>query len=217
MRRAYEEEVVMTEEQRRVLEPLRQGVVESLPELELIKDEVLRNKCVDAWALALSETEFESIDEIRGSGNWDTPAMKGPRTQATHLRAVTMMAVGMARALEEVVGPLRVDYDVLLAAGLCHDLGKPFEFSPRNHARWRERPQTAGWPSVRHPVYGAHIALTVGLPEAVVNAVSGHSREGEFIRRSLETTVVHTADKGFWHIMTIAGEMDSEETNYLEF
>ena len=207
----------MTEEQRRALEPLRQGVLESLPELELIKDEVLRNKCVDAWALALSETEFESIDEIRGSGNWDTPTMKGPRTQATHLRAVTMMAVGMARALEEVVGPLRIDYDVLLAAGLCHDLGKPFEFSPRNHTRWRERPQTAGWPSVRHPVYGAHIALTVGLPEAVVNAVSGHSREGEFIRRSLETTVVHTADKGFWHIMTIAGEMDSEETNYLKF
>lgn len=188
----------MTEAQRVALAPFRQGVLESLPELELIKNESLREGCVDAWALALSETEFTSIDMIRGSGNWDTPVMRGERTQATHLRAVAMMAVGMARALEEVVGSIGIDYDVLLAAGLCHDLGKPFEFSPRNHARWRERPQTAGWPAVRHPVYGAHIALTAGLPEAVVNAVCGHSREGEFLRRSLETTLVHTVDKGFW-------------------
>lgn len=207
----------MTDEQRKSLEPLRQGVFESLPELELIADEELRNKCVDAWALALSETEFESIDQIRGSGNWDTPAMKGSRTQATHLRAVTMMAVGMAKALEEIVGSLGVDYDVLVAAGLCHDVGKPFEFSPRNHARWSEQPQTAGRPSMRHPVYGTHIALTAGLPEAVVNAVGGHSREGEFIQRSLETMLVHTGDKGFWHIMTIAGQMDSDDTSYLEF
>jgi putative nucleotidyltransferase with HDIG domain len=207
----------MTEDQRVALAPFRQGVLESLPELVLIKNESLREACVDAWALALSETEFTTIDMIRGSGNWDTPAMRGERTQATHLRSVAMMAVGMARALEEVVGPIGIDYDVLLAAGLCHDLGKPFEFSPRNHARWRERPQTAGWPSVRHPVYGAHIALTAGLPEAVVNAVCGHSREGEFLRRSLETTLVHTADKGFWYVMTTAGEMESEETGYLKF
>lgn len=208
---------MLTEEKRVSLEPLRQGVRESLPELELIQDEELREACVDAWALALSETEFSSIDDIRGSGNWDTPAMKDGRTQAVHLRAVAMMAVGMARALEEVVGPIGIDYDVLLAAGLCHDLGKPFEFSPRNHARWRERPQTSGWPSVRHPVYGVHIALSVGLPESVVNAVGGHSREGEFLRRSLETTVVHTADKGFWYVMTTAGEMESDETGYLKF
>ena len=207
----------MTDEQRNTIEPLRSGVRDSLPELELIKDAALRDKCVDAWALALSETEFESIDALAGSGNWDSPAMKGDRSQATHLRAVTRMALAMAEALEQVVGPLGIDYDVLIAGGLCHDLGKPFEFSAENHRRWRARPQTAGWPSVRHPVYGAHIALTVGLPEAVVNAACGHSREGEFIRRSLETTVIHVADKGFWQTMQVAGEMESDETDYLKF
>ena len=195
---------------------LREGVLRSLPELSLIKNEALRNKCVEAWALALSETEFESLDDVRGSGNWNTPKMKGGRSQATHLRGVAMMALAMADALEKVVGPIGVDRDLIVAGGLCHDLGKPFEFSPRNHERWRARPQTAGWPSVRHPVYGAHIALTVGLPEAVVNAACAHSREGEFIRRSLETTCIHHADHAFWNVMTIAGEMESEETDYLK-
>lgn len=47
---------------------LSEGVLRSLPELDLIKNEDLRSKCVEAWALALAETEFESIDDIRGSG-----------------------------------------------------------------------------------------------------------------------------------------------------
>lgn len=199
------------------MQKLCEGVSKSLPELALIRDEELRKKCVDAWALALSETEFERIEDLRGSGNWDSPAMKGQRSQATHLRSVTMMAVAMAEALEKIVGPLGIDYDVLIAGGLCHDLGKPFEFSPRNHERWGAKPQISGLPAVRHPIYGAHLALTVGLPEAVVNAACGHSREGEFIRRGLETTCVHVADKGFWQVMTVAGEMESDETDYLQF
>jgi putative nucleotidyltransferase with HDIG domain len=207
----------MSADRNREMQKLREGVSRSLPELALIKNEELRGKCIDVWALALSETEFERIEDLRGSGNWDSPEMQGQRSQATHLRSVTMMAVAMAEALEKIVGPLGIDYDILIAGGLCHDVGKPFEFSPRNHERWRTKPQASGWPAVRHPVYGAHLALTVGLPEAVVNAACGHSREGEFIQRSLETTCVHAADKGFWQVMTIAGEMESDETSYLQF
>lgn len=196
---------------------LRDGVRRSLPELERIRDESLRNRCVEAWALALAETEFTSLDELQGSGNWDSPAMKGGRSQAIHLRGVTRMAVAMAEALEDVVGPLGIDYDVLIAAGLCHDVGKPFEFSPRNHERWRADPAGSGWPALRHPVYGAHVALRANLPETVVNAVAGHSREGQFIRRSLATTCIQIADKGFWHVMTAASEMESDDTDYLTF
>lgn len=199
----------MTIGQNTEMQRLREGVLRSLPELNLIESNDLRDKCVEAWALALSETEFKSLDNIKGSGGWNTPVMKGERSQATHLRGVTMMAVAMAEALEKIVGSLGIDYDILIAGGLCHDLGKPFEFSPRNHERWSVRPQSTGWPAIRHPVYGAHIALTVSLPEAVVNAACGHSREGQFIRRSLETTCIHVADEGFWHIMEIAGEMES--------
>lgn len=186
----------------------KEGVLTSLPEISDISDIGLRDRVVTAWAMALAETEFQSIDEIRASGNPDTPAMKSG-TQADHLRGVTRMAVALADALEEVVPGLGVDRDLLLACGLCHDLGKPFEFSPANQARWKQNPAASGFPALRHPVYGAHIAITAGLPEAVCHAAAGHSGEGELVVRSLENTLVHHPDHAFWRILDSAGKLES--------
>src|SRR5215207_5085536 len=96
------------------VEELRAGVRTSLPEIEQITDAELRERVVEAWALALSETEFTSIDEIRPSGGPDSPPMR-QGTQAHHLRGVATMAVAMADALEAMVGPLGIDRDILLA------------------------------------------------------------------------------------------------------
>ena len=186
----------------------REGVRASLPEIDEISDPELRDKVEGAWAMALAETEFASIDEVRPSGNPDTPAMKSG-TQADHLRGVTRMAVALADSLETVVPGLGVNRDILLACGLCHDLGKPFEFSPANQARWRQDPAVSGFPALRHPVYGAHIAITIGLPEAVCHAAAGHSGEGELVVRSLENTIVHHADHAYWRILASAGKLET--------
>ena len=47
---------------------LRAGVRKSLPELDLISDQGLRDRVVEAWALALSETEFQRIEDLKPSG-----------------------------------------------------------------------------------------------------------------------------------------------------
>ncbi len=193
-----------------ISDELRESVRRSLPELADIADETLRNQVVEAWAFALSETEFTSIEQIRGSGNPDTPAMK-QGTQAEHLRGVARIALAMADALEQVMGPLGIDRDLLCAAALCHDLGKPFEFSPANQARWRADPAKVGFPSVRHPVYGVHVALSVGLPEAVVHTAGAHSMEGENVERSLENTIVNLADHAFWTVLRRAGGLSENE------
>ena len=57
-------------------EHLKPGVRESLPEVDQISDQDLRERVVAAWAMALSETEFTTIDEIRPSGNPDSPRAK---------------------------------------------------------------------------------------------------------------------------------------------
>jgi putative nucleotidyltransferase with HDIG domain len=189
------------------MDELRASVRRSFPELEQIEDGELRDKCVEAWALALSETEYESIEQIPGSAVPTAGAMK-KGTQADHLRGVTQIAVAMADVLEQLAGPLHVDRDILIAGALCHDVGKPFEYSPRNRARWEADPKKAGYPAIRHPVYGAHIALMVGLPEAVAHAAGGHSAEGERIERSLENTIIHMADVAFWGILRKAGVVD---------
>ena len=85
---------------------------------------------------------------------------------------------------------LDVDMDEVIAGGLCHDLGKPFEFDANNQARWKANPGITGCPSIRHTVYGVHIALTAGLPEKIAHIAGAHSREGEHVQRSLVGEIV---------------------------
>ena len=127
-------------------------------------------------------------------------------------RVTNAWAMALAEALEEVVPDLGVDRDILLACGLCHDLGKPFEFSPSNQARWKQNPSASGFPALRHPVYGAHIALSAGLPEAVCHAAAAHSGEGELVLRSLENTIVHHADHAYWRILASAGKLENADS-----
>ena len=185
------------------LDQLRAGVRESLPEIDDISDDDLRNKVIEVHALALSETEFTRIEEIPEpeEGPGASPLRFG--TQADHYRAVTRMAIGLADALEGLYGPLGIDRDILIASALCHDVGKAFEFSPQNEARWNENRAVAGFPAIRHPVYGVHLGLVVGLPEEVVHCIGGHSLPGEgaLIEASLETTIVKYCDHSSWKIL----------------
>jgi 23S rRNA maturation-related 3'-5' exoribonuclease YhaM len=192
------------------IEQLKDGVRKSLPELEEIQDTELRAKVVDVWALALSETEFVSIDDIRASG-FPTSAPLKHGTQGDHMRGVTRMALGWADGLQAVLEGFKVDRDILAACAICHDVGKPFEFSPRNQKRWNDSPALAGLPAIRHPAYGVHLALTVGLPEPVVHSAGYHSGEGELVTRSLEVTIVRHCDRAFWEIADRAGLLQPSE------
>jgi hypothetical protein len=59
-------------------------------------------------------------------------------------------------------------------------------------------------------VYGAHLALRLGLPEPVVHCIAAHSylAEGQFVEASVETTLVQYADIAFWKLMEAAGLLD---------
>jgi putative nucleotidyltransferase with HDIG domain len=188
---------------------IRSGVLESLPEISQIKDEALREKVIKVHARALAETRFKRIEDIPASGVPDSPLMK-QGTQADHYRATTTMAVGMARGMQEVLPHVEIDYDILIAAALTHDVGKAYEYE--HWDRWAADRRRTGSPSLRHPAYGAHLALSVGLPEPVVHCVAVHSymAEGSFVRASLETTIVQYADAAFWTMLDAGGHMDGE-------
>ncbi len=190
-----------------VTDALRETVRAELPEAEEITDAGLREKVIEAWATALAGSSFGSIAEIRPSGNPDTPPLK-KGTQTDHIRGVTRLAMGMADELVAMFSDLKVNRDILIAGALCHDVGKPWEFDPKNQARWREAPRAAGWPSIRHPGYGVHICLSVGLPEEVAHIAGGHSGEGELVVRSLENTIVNAADYAFWRVLKAGGLLE---------
>ena len=183
---------------------IRDGVIKALPEAKQINDREIREKVYDAWAAALTTSGYKKIEDIPASGNPGTPMMR-TGTQADHLRSVARLSAAIAKELKDTFLQFNIDMDEVIAGGLCHDLGKPFEFDAANQERWKSDPRVTGWPSIRHPVYGVHIALSVGLPEKIAHIAGAHSMEGENVRRSLVGTIVHYADYTFWRVLETAG------------
>ncbi len=188
------------------MDQLREGVRKQLPEVNEIRDKDLRDRVVEAWAIALSESEFATIDDIPAQALSHHPVFKdGQGTQSGHFRGVARIALGIADGFEALHPNVKIDRDLLLACALCHDLGKPYEMSLRNQERWKKNVAAYGYPAIRHSVYGVHIALVAGLPEVVAHTAGAHSAEGEVLQRSLLTTIVHFADDGYWRLVDRAG------------
>lgn len=188
---------------------LRRRVREELPEIAQIGDVDLQTKVVEAWAYALSQSSFKSIREIAPAGNPDVnEAKRGDQTD--HLRGVTRLAMGIAREMGGTYPELAIDMDVIIAGGLLHDVGKAWEFDPVNRKRWKTSQKQYGRPSIRHPAFGAHVCLTVGLPEEIAHIAMAHSGEGELLVRSLECMIVHQADYTFWNTLLAGGQLKPE-------
>jgi putative nucleotidyltransferase with HDIG domain len=190
----------------KVDETLRKGAIASLPEGTKIRDADLRERLYDAWAFGLSKSSFKRIEQLRGSGHPTTPKMK-QGTQADHLRGVGRLSQIVGIEMKKTFAQFPLDPDMLLAGGLLHDVGKPFEFDPVNRKRWQADPRRAGFPSIRHSVYGAYVTLSVGLPLEVVHAVGAHSWEGRFEEKSTAREIVAESDLAFWEILNAAGLM----------
>lgn len=194
---------------RPVDEALRARVREELPEVALIASADLQARTVEAWAYALAHSSFTSIRQIPPAGNPDVnEARRGDQTD--HLRGVTRLAMAIAKEMGAAYPELAVDMDVIVAGGLVHDVGKAWEFDPQNRKRWKAEQRTYGRPSIRHPAFGAHICLTVGLPEEVAHIAMAHSGEGELLVRSLECMIVHQADYTFWNTLLAGGQLKPE-------
>jgi putative nucleotidyltransferase with HDIG domain len=197
----------MSKTVRPITDLLRAQIRDELPEFVQIKDAELRDKVIEAWAMSLAGSSFNSIREIQAAGNPNSMLLtRGDQTD--HIRGVTRLAIVMADEVIASNPDIAVNRDIVVAGGLCHDIGKPWEFDPENQKRWRDKPRATGLPSLRHSVYGAHICLAAGLPEEVAHIAAAHSGEGELLVRSLENTIVHFADIGYWSIMLAGGVID---------
>ncbi|MDO9413511.1 MAG: HD domain-containing protein [Pseudolabrys sp.] len=200
---------------RPITDALRQTVIEDLPEVALIKNDDLRRKVVEAWAFALAESSFGRITDLPAEGNPGIFLLKRG-TQADHLRGVTRVALSIADEFLTSFPEADIDRDVIIAGGLVHDVGKPWEFDPVNRRKWTGDPSRTGLPSLRHPVYGIHVCFSVGMPEEVTHIVLAHSFEGDFLIRSLEGNIVHRADSLWWAVAGGAGLLDPKSNGVLE-
>lgn len=188
----------------------RARVQKELPEILWIDDDDLRLRVTDAWVAAIGSSSFSALGEMRASGNYDTPELRRG-SQTDHIRSVTRMAVCIAEEMAALFPDFPCNRDILIAGCLCHDIGKVWEFDPDNVRRWRENPRATGMPSIRHPGYGVHICLTMGLPEEVAHMAAAHSGEGELLVRSVENTILNRADYTFWQVAEAGGQFRTKQ------
>ncbi len=190
---------------------MRARILEEMPEIAWIGDEDLRLRVTDAWAAAVASSSFSRIGDMKPSGNYNSMPLR-TGTQADHIRSVTRLALKTAEEMAGLFPRFRYSRDLLIAGSLCHDIGKVWEFDPLNVRRWTADPRATGKPSLRHPGYGIHICLTLGLPEEVAHMAAAHSGEGELLVRSLENTILHWADYTFWRVVEAGGQFADEDT-----
>lgn len=200
---------------RPITDAVRQTVLDDLPELANVQNEELQRKIVEAWAYALCESSFGRITDIPGEANPGMFRLKSG-TQATHLRGVARVALGIAEDFIRTFPDAVIDRDIVLAGGLVHDVGKAWELDPENVARWKKDGSQTGLPALRHPVYGAHVCIAVGLPEEIAHIALAHSFEGDLLNRSLECIIVQRADHLWWAVAGGAGLLVPDTATALE-
>lgn len=199
---------------RSVDDALRESVRQDLPEISNIKNSELRTLTIEAWAVSLATSNFDRISSIPGAA---FPGMAVLKTggQDVHIRGVTRLALDIAAEMRRVDPAVDIDDDFLLAGSLLHDLGKPFEMDVSNVAHWKENPSREGMLPLRHTIYGAHLALAVGLPVAIAHICACHSAEGENVTRSLECSIIHMADETWWKTTAMAGLLHEDSVRGL--
>ena len=158
---------------------------EIFPLLREIKDETLRNKVTECWALAMERGGWDTLEGIPF-----TLLLPEAGEFTGHVNRVTAMAAAVGKERDDL------DMDVLIAGALLHDVGKLLEYERVDD---EVRKSSMGH-IIRHPVSGAALASEVGLPDSIVSIIAAHSKEGEFVERIPEAVVVHHCDFIDFHI-----------------
>ena len=158
-------------------------LVAVFPELESIGDPSIRSRVEAVWQELWQQSEFESINDVPTSVEISYPHVK-------HNRAILAMALAVADVFERV-HDVRVDRDVLLAAGLLQDVSKIVEYRPTPTGA----ALTALGERYPHAFWATHVALVHGLPEAICEVVVSHSPTSPTFPKSLEGKILYYVDQ----------------------
>lgn len=158
---------------------VREEIEILFPEFSEIKDGGLRKKVIELWVLAAERGRWEDIKNIPF-----TLLSPTKTSLIDHTRRVTRMAISVAKIREDL------NYDYIVAGGLCHDVGKLLEYE-----RVQKKVKKSRYGELlRHPISGAMLAQEVGLPLEVIHIIAAHSTEGEKLKRTPEAIIIHHCD-----------------------
>lgn len=167
---------------------LKDDVRKAIPELELIKDEELREKTLDVWVDGMEEGGWTAGDLA------DIPFTLLVDTKVSlldHTRAVTRTAAAIADVMTEFYGDaMPINKDYLISGGILHDVGKLLEYKREGG----KIVKSSCGKDLRHPFSGTALAYRRGVPTAICHLIAAHAKEGEGVRHMPEAVIIHYAD-----------------------
>ena len=168
---------------------MKDKVQEIWPEINLIKDEKLKSKTLDAWIYAIEQSPLDpqDLEEIPFS-----LLIKDCKVSfMNHKRTCVQLAIDIANKMVANFGDeIQVNMDVMIAGAILIDVGKLLEYEMVDG-----KLQTSDYGKmVRHPFSGVAIADRFGLPPEVQHIIGTHSKEGDLGKRTVESIIVHHAD-----------------------
>ena len=158
-------------------------MTQHLPLLDNLKNRQLAVSVANIWYDLWKTSKWENIE---GAG-WN-PLCPGV-TLVDHTRSVTKSALEFAKVRSEVYEE-KIDFDVLLAGALLHDVSKLLEFEPGEHGGIKSKRGHF----FQHAFLGAHKALVEGLPDEVVHIIISHTGQSRVIPQTPEAVIIYCID-----------------------
>ena len=149
-------------------------------ELQLIKNQDLKEKVIKVWKEASDKGKWKILDDVPF-----TLLFENSGKLTDHTKRITKLAKSILDIREE-----KLNQDYLIAGALLHDVGKLLEYEYVNGKYVKSELGK----KFRHPVSGAFLAKELGLPDEVVFIIYAHSHEGDELKRSPEAIIVNHCD-----------------------
>ena len=170
---------------------MKDRIIAVFPEIEWIGDEKLKAGVIATFqqALEMGGWQPEDLKEIP----FTLLIPDCPASLVTHTRAITRMAKHCCEEYNEMYkgeGDFTLDFDLLIAGALLHDVGKIVEYESKDGKVVKSQLGK----DLRHPFSGAALAMNNGLPSSVSHIIAVHAGEGDGRHRSPEAVVVNRLD-----------------------
>ncbi len=179
---------------------MKNEITSLFPEINQIRDRDLKRKVISVWEEAIEQGGWKMRDLKKIPFTLLIPDCKINLIE--HTRAVTHTAVEAAKVILKFYGKkVTIDFDLLLAGAVLHDVGKLLEYV--SHGGKITKGDRGKF--LRHPFSGASLAYKQGLPDEVTHMIATHAREGDEGFRSVEAMIIHYAD--YINFESLGGKM----------
>lgn len=161
-------------------------ILSVFPELADIEDRNLRECVQECWTIACNDNSVDSLSAVK----WAPPLQRKldieDETLVDHVRDVVGVACSTAESLEQSRNT-SVDFDLLRAGALIHDVSKLYEFDDMD--------VTPVFELNNHPYYGVYPVIKAELPVEYTHIVLSHTSLTTVEPAFLEAGLIKRADE----------------------